>query len=724
MARSHRKTSRILPSLLTLRKPQKHFAESLNAAVSIPGQYSPLTRYSLAVLISILAIVLKIGLSPFIGAEAPYLFVLPAVLMSTWFGGVGPGILSVFITLISIYIFFIPPLGNLGTLNLRVVIELFVYLLEAALIIVIVHRRNKVSLQMKERAAQQAIVAVTGQFGLEEHDTQKLMDRVVRAIGKILHVDHCSIYELSPDGKSFRLAAGTGWKRGMVRRTIINGSNSFYEGYTLSVNQPVIVKDFAKEKRFAPSEILQDHAVVSAVSIPVSGKPQPFGVLSVYSSEKRGFSKDDINFIQAMANVLATTLERKATQEELELIASLNTELTSSLNPQKSLMNLVKIVVPRFADFTEVFVKEEGDKTELLEIAAKDRGKERILKEIFLTYSPVGSTNRPVTRVLQSGRAMMVSIMPETWEEKMAEDEGHKKLLSRLAMRSLIVVPIKLRSKTIGAIMFGSTTTGRIYGPRDLRVAQEIASRAAVAIDNGRHYREAREAIQARDEFLSIASHELKTPLTSLLLQLESVMYSIKNDSLANFSVDKTMERLESMIGQSKRINRLVNDLLNISLITTGKMKLEKETVDLREVVSEVTDKLQAMAKEHGSTFTIEEGEKIEGKWDKVRLEQVVTNLVTNALKYGNRKPITIQISNSNRQATLVVKDQGIGIPKDKQQAVFDRFNRASNAKKSIQGLGVGLYMVQQIVKAHGGTISVESKPNKGSTFSISLPLK
>ena len=138
-------------------------------------------------------------------------------------------------------------------------------------------------------------------------------------------------------------------------------------------------------------------------------------------------------------------------------------------------------------------------------------------------------------------------------------------MLEKLAIRSFIVVPIKLRSEVIGAITFFSTQKGRVYGPRDLNLAQEIANRAAVAIDNGRHYKEARDAIQARDEFLSIASHELKTPLTSLLLQLQSVMHSIKNDSLANFSIDRTLESLESMIGQSKRINRLINDLLNIS---------------------------------------------------------------------------------------------------------------------------------------------------------------
>lgn len=724
MARSSRKKPRKKITYFPLSRSQHFFLDSLESALSLSRSYSAVTRYSLALLITALATVLKIGLVPLIGKESPYLFVLPAVLLSTWFGGVGPGILSAILTVLSIFFFFLPPVQDFVIPNVTLVAELFIYLIEAALVIFIVYRRNRAAQQMRERAAQQAIVAATGQFGIEEQDTELLMDRVVRAIGETLGVDHCSIFELLPDGKSFRLTSGTGWKRGLVRRIIIKGEEGIYEGYTLKQNKPVIVTDITREKRFEFSHILEGHPVVSAVSVPISGRVQPFGVLSVHTSKKRIFSKDDINFIRSMANVLATTFERKASREELALMASLNTQLTSSLNPQESLKNLVQLVVPHFAEFSEVYVKQDGEKTELIEVAAKEKSKGQALLELVKQYPPEESSKRPLGKVLHSGRGLLISVVTPNWIEKVAEDEGHKELLEKLSLRSLIIVPVKLRSQTIGVITFGSTHKGRVYGHRDLQIAQEIANRAAVAIDNGRLYKEAQEAIQARDEFLSIASHELKTPLTSLLLQLQTVLHSIKNESLASFSIDRTLASLESMIGQSKRINRLVNDLLNISLITTGKMNLEKEEADLTTIVQDVALRLKEQAEKSGSSISIEGEKSIVGYWDKIRLEQVVTNLLTNAIKYGNKKPVQVQVSNSNKTANLVVIDQGIGIPKDKQKTVFDRFTRATNAKKSYKGLGVGLYLVQQIVRAHGGTIEVTSKPNKGSTFSVTLPLQ
>lgn len=699
-------------------------SDSLEAALSLSGTYSAFTRYLLALLSSALAIVLKLGLSSFLGGESPYLFVLPAVLLSTWFGGVGPGIVSTIVTAIAIYFFFLPVLDFLAFPKLQIVIGIIIYLIESALIIFIIQRRNRATQQIKERTSQQAIVAVTGQFGLEEQNIDVLMDRVVRAIAKTLKVDHCSIFELLPSGTSFRLASGTGWKKTQVQKTIILGGNDSYEGYTLGQMKPVIVTDFSREKRFKNSELLTDHSVVSGVTIPISGKPQPFGVLSVYTSKKRVFSKEDINFISAMANVLATTFERKASQEELELIASLNTELTSSLNPQKSLSSLVNLLVPRFADFIEVHVKQNGDKSELIEVAAKDKKKAKLLTQITKNYPPIKGSKRPTEKVMRTGRGILLSLIPEGFEKSIAIDTTHFSLLQELSVHSLIVVPIKVRNQTIGIITFGSTPRGRIYTPRDFLLAQEIANRAAVAIDNGRLYKEAQDAIQARDEFLSIATHELKTPLTSLLLQLQSVLHSIKNDSLANFSIDRTLESLESMIGQSKRINRLVNDLLNISLITTGKMKLEKEQTDLRQIVVDVAKRLSDLAEKNKSSITIKDGKSIKGKWDKIRLEQVVTNLVTNAIKYGDNKPITVTLTSTSKNAVLIVSDQGIGIPKDKQKAIFDRFKRASNATQSFKGLGVGLYLVQQIVQAHKGTITVESKQDKGSTFLVELPLK
>lgn len=229
--------------------------------------------------------------------------------------------------------------------------------------------------------------------------------------------------------------------------------------------------------------------------------------------------------------------------------------------------------------------------------------------------------------------------------------------------------------------------------------------------------------IKSRDEFLSIASHELKTPLTSMLLQLQTALHNIRNVSLANFSVENLLKMLESAESQTTRLSKMINDLLNISLMTTRKLELDLEEVDLSELTKNVIGNFSEKLSKEGQSLSFEPEEKIIGQMDKVRVEQVVTNLISNAIKYGNKKPIEIRVTNSGLTGKIVVKDQGIGIPKDRRNKIFSLFERAAPANK-YEGLGVGLYITNQIVKAHQGRIRVESRENEGSTFTVELPLR
>lgn len=233
----------------------------------------------------------------------------------------------------------------------------------------------------------------------------------------------------------------------------------------------------------------------------------------------------------------------------------------------------------------------------------------------------------------------------------------------------------------------------------------------------------ARKEIKSRDEFLSIASHELRTPLTSMLLQLQTILHNIRNVSLANFSVSSLLTMLESAEQQTNRLSRLINDLLNVSLITTGKLELEKENIDLTKVTSDVLERFSTKLKADNIPLTFESEKSVMGNWDKLRLEQAISNLITNAIKYGSKKPLLVRVYNSHGTGKVAITDQGIGIPKSEQQKIFSLFKRAANSQ-DYQGLGVGLYITQQIVTAHGGKINLDSKPGSGSTFTIELPQK
>ena len=229
-------------------------------------------------------------------------------------------------------------------------------------------------------------------------------------------------------------------------------------------------------------------------------------------------------------------------------------------------------------------------------------------------------------------------------------------------------------------------------------------------------------AIQCRDEFLSIASHELKTPLTSLKLQSQSFSRILaKNgpmDDAFRVRVEKTMATTEKQV---ERLCKLVDDLLDVAHINAGKFRIKPEKMDLAEILTGVIERFSNQAKDKNVVFIADLSASIIGDWDKFRLEQVFSNLISNSLKYGS-SPIEIKISQVEDSASISVKDNGVGIKLLDQAKIFDRYERAIHHNE-VSGLGLGLYITRDIVEAHYGTIEVDSCVGQGATFSIKLPL-
>lgn len=229
--------------------------------------------------------------------------------------------------------------------------------------------------------------------------------------------------------------------------------------------------------------------------------------------------------------------------------------------------------------------------------------------------------------------------------------------------------------------------------------------------------------IRSRDEFLSIASHELKTPLTSMLLQTQTALHNIRNVSVAQFSFENLLKMLESVENQTKRLSKMINDLLAVSVITVGNLNLEYEEIDLNELVKGVITDFAARIEKDNYVVSFNPTGKIVGSWDKIRIEQAVSNFVSNAIKYGNQKPIEIETKNNSLNAEFTIKDNGIGMNKQQQKRIFELFERSVSPDK-YKGLGVGLYITQKIIDAHGGSVNVSSNPGHGSQFTMKIPLK
>lgn len=231
-----------------------------------------------------------------------------------------------------------------------------------------------------------------------------------------------------------------------------------------------------------------------------------------------------------------------------------------------------------------------------------------------------------------------------------------------------------------------------------------------------------RSEIRSRDEFLSIASHELKTPLTATLLKLQIALHNIRNTSLANFSVQNLMDMLLSSEQQTQRLAKMIGDLLNVSLMSTGRLELDREKADLTDITKDVIKSLVERAKKENIDIRLVTNGPVTGRFDKMRIEQALANLITNAMKYGNNKPIDVKVEKEQSVGKVIVTDHGIGIPTAKKEKIFELFERGVRDGQR-NGLGVGLYITNQIATAHKGKLHVDTREGKGSTFSLELPL-
>ena len=233
---------------------------------------------------------------------------------------------------------------------------------------------------------------------------------------------------------------------------------------------------------------------------------------------------------------------------------------------------------------------------------------------------------------------------------------------------------------------------------------------------------ELQQAVRIRDDFMSIASHELKTPLTSLKLQNQLRARHIQQGNTAAFTSTKIEKMVETDGRIVEGVLRLIDDMLDISRIRGGKLSFKPETFDLAEHVREITDRFDEQLTLVNKGYTLDAPSPVIGTWDRYRLDQVVTNLITNAIRYGANRPIAISVRADQGKAWLSVKDHGIGIAEENQQRIFQLFERAVEFNE-MGGLGLGLFIVGQIVEAQGGRITLQSRLGEGSTFTVELPL-
>ncbi|GEJ58216.1 CHASE domain-containing sensor histidine kinase [Anaeromyxobacter diazotrophicus] len=405
--------------------------------------------------------------------------------------------------------------------------------------------------------------------------------------------------------------------------------------------------------------------------------------------------------------------EARRSAERASFLAEAGRALSSSLDYVTTLAEVARRAAEGPCDWCVILVVEPGGPVRL--VGHRDPALARATGQALVEVTLDPEARFAAAAAIQSSEPFVTDAVSEADLARVARDAEHLARLRATGVRALATVPLRARGEALGAISFASTTRRRLDAS-DVRLMQDLARLAVAAIDTARLYRRAQEAVKLRDEFLSIASHELKTPLTSLALQADS----LRQAAVRGFVPEPLAHKTEVIRRNVERLSRLITNLLDISRIGEGRLAIELEPVDLSDVVCEVAGRFEDELARAGSTLQLDVPGPVVGRWDRLRLDQVVTNLVANAVKYGPGKPIAVALRVDGDRVALTVRDQGIGIPREAQQRIFERFERAVS-DRHFGGFGLGLWIARRIVEALGGTIAVESEPGQGATFTVEL---
>ena len=418
--------------------------------------------------------------------------------------------------------------------------------------------------------------------------------------------------------------------------------------------------------------------------------------------------------------IVRDVTRRKRAEATDRFLADATAALASSLDYEPTLQRVAQFAVPHLADWCMVYMlDDDADRMRLLAIAHADEAKAEIAREIERQDAESGGA---VPRAIHTGQSELYPRLPEPQPDTTAQGRRRLDLVRELGMRSAMIVPLIARGRRLGVISFATAESGRTYGPADLAVAEELARRAALAIDNARLYQRAQEANRAKDEFLATLSHELRTPLTPII----GWVHMLKGGLMTEADFARGLGVIDK---NSQSLARLINDLLDMSAILNGKMRIDRLPVTIAQVVQEAVETVRPEAARRGIEIELapcDDGTGVVAvSGDRTRLVQVCWNLLNNAVKFSHEGGrVRISCAADEREVRIAVADEGVGIAPEFMPHVFERFRQADmSTTKPHGGLGIGLALVKSFVEAHAGTVTVESAgEDAGSRFVVRLP--
>jgi PAS domain S-box-containing protein len=431
-----------------------------------------------------------------------------------------------------------------------------------------------------------------------------------------------------------------------------------------------------------------------------------------------------------MVGIGLEVTDRRRAVEVQRLLADAGTQLVSSLDNETILRGIAELVVRTIADYCIIELRDEGEQRSL-EVAHADPTRAARVRAL-LEY--IGSTDSTADArsTIWTEQPLLV---PRTTASAGGVAPAHPAAVgvpalladalgTQIGPYSLICVPLLARGRTIGTLAMIAAESGRQYGPDDLGLAEALATRAALAVDNARLYGEAQAAVTARDEFLSIASHELRTPVTSIKGYAQLLRRAQDRGRLDPARLARSLVSIEEA---AERLATLTQDLLDVSRIRLGQLPLRAQEIDLVDLVERGVQRLREQLTKGYELIPDLPATPSVVQADPGRLEQVLTNLLDNAVKYSpDGSQIWVTLRRDTDRFLLTVRDKGIGLPDGAAETIFRPFGRAANASEhNLPGMGLGLYICRSIIERHGGRISASSEgEGQGTTLTVELPVQ
>jgi signal transduction histidine kinase len=411
----------------------------------------------------------------------------------------------------------------------------------------------------------------------------------------------------------------------------------------------------------------------------------------------------------------ATRAVAEQTENRARLLSKASKALVASFDSDGTLSSLAWLIVPQLGHWCAIALRRDSGRTagEQVVWVQVDPSSVGECREVRGDRGPVEGAGG----VIATCQPELHGYVTESFLAGWARSPEQLRLARALGLASAMVVPIAGHGAVLGAIALGASD--RRYAPEDVAAAEEIGLRTGTAIENARLYLQAQQAIGVRDQFLAIASHELKTPLTALMLVVDAAERALERSPAPS---ERMRANVAALSRQGQRLTKLVSNLLDVTRIRAGLFHVSVEPMDLCAVVREVAARHEPEAARAGCALEVVTGDAITAAWDPGRVDQVVGNLLSNALKYGAGKPVSLVTEVDGDVARLSVTDHGIGIAPEDHERIFQRFERAV-PDGGPEGMGLGLWITREIVVRLGGSIRVESAPGAGARFIVELPL-